>query len=118
MVAFPLSRSKTSIVNEMKQIYKIYNTHSFRVIEVHADEEFEKVETHLRPMRLRICGVDEHVPEVERSVQTQKNENRAVCFAMPYKCIPRLMVRELVKQGNEFLNEILSTTFLMLITMT
>ena len=103
-VSFPLSRSKISIVNEMKEIYKIYNARGFRVVELHADKEFEKIATDILPVRLRICGVDEHVPEIERSVQTQKNENRAVCFAMPYKCIPRLMVREIVKQGNEFLN--------------
>lgn len=103
-VSFPLSRSKTSIVNKMKQIYKVYNAQGFRVIEVHADNKFEKLETDLLPVQLRICGVDEHVPEIERSVQIQKNENRAVCFAMPYKCIPRLMVREIVKQGEEFLN--------------
>jgi hypothetical protein len=103
-VSFPLSRSKTSIINELKQIYKIYNARGFRIIEIHADKEFEKAETDLLPVRLRICGVDDHVPEIERSVQTQKNENRAVCFAMPYKCFPRVMVRELVKQGNEFLN--------------
>ena len=53
---------------------------------------------------MRLCGVDDHVPEIERSVQTQKKENRAVCHAMPYKCMPRIMVRELIKQGNEFLN--------------
>jgi len=88
----------------MKQIYKVYNTRGFRVIEVHADKEFEKVETDLLPVHLRICGIDEHVPEIERSAQTQKNKNRAICFTMPYKCIPRLMVREIVKQGNEFLN--------------
>ena len=33
------------------------------------------------------------------------NKNQTVCFAMSYKYITRLMVRELVKQGNEFLND-------------
>jgi hypothetical protein len=103
-VSFPLSRSKSSIIAEMREIYKICNARGFRVIEIYADKEFEKVETDLLPVRLRICGVGEHVPEIERSVQTQKNENRAVCFAMPFKCITRLMVRELVRQGNVFLN--------------
>ena len=48
--------------------------------------------------------MDDHVPEIERLVQTQKNENRTVCHAMPYKCIPRVMIREIIKQGNAFLN--------------
>jgi hypothetical protein len=85
-------------------MHKVCNARGFRVVEIHADKEFEKVETDLLPVRLRICRVDEHVPEIEGSAQTQKNENRAACFAVPFKCITRLMVRELVKQGNEFLN--------------
>ena len=73
-------------------------------MEVHARKEFEKTETDLLPIRLGTCGVDEHVTETERSDQTKKNENCAVCYAMPYKCIPRVMIRELAKQGNELLN--------------
>jgi hypothetical protein len=103
-VSFPLSRSKVQILNELQMIYKKYNARGFRITDIHADKEFEKLENDVLPIRLRICGVDEHVPEIERSVQTQKNENRATVYSMPYNCIPRIMVRELVKQGNEFLN--------------
>ena len=103
-VSFPLSRSQASIVNELQDIFKIYHARGFRIVELHADNEFNKVEQDILPVRLRCCGVDDHVPEIERSVQTQKNENRTVCHAMPYKCFPRVMVRELVTQGNEFLN--------------
>jgi len=103
-VSFPLSRSKASIVNELKEVYKKYNSRGFKIVEIHADNEFKKVENEVLPVRMRLCGVDDHVPEIERSVQTQKNENRTVCHAMPYKCVPRVMVRELIMQGNEFLN--------------
>ena len=89
---------------ELKNVFKLYNARGFRVVELHGDKEFEKIELDIKPVRLRTCGVDEHVPEIERSVQTQKNENRSACHAIPYKCIPRIMVRELVKQGNTFLN--------------
>ena len=44
-VSFPLSRSKTSIVNELKEVYKRYHARGFQVIEVHGDNEFKKVET-------------------------------------------------------------------------
>ena len=71
-VLFPLSRSKNSIVSEIKEIYKIYNARGFKIVEVHAGKEFEKTETDLLPVRFCICGVDEHVPKIKRSVQTQK----------------------------------------------
>ena len=103
-VSFPLNRSRVSMLAELKKVFKLYNARGFRVVKLHGDREFEKIELDIKPVRLQTCGVDEHVPEIERSVQTQKNENRSACHAMPYKCIPRIMVRELVKQGNEFLN--------------
>ena len=62
--------------------------------------------SNILPIRLHTVGTDEHVPEVERSIQTEKNENRAICHAMPYRCIPKLMLRELLQQSNSFLNAI------------
>ena len=103
-VSFPTNRSAGSILESLKDIFKVYNARGFKIIEVHADNEFDKIEKDILPVRLRTVGVDEHVPEIERSIQTQKNENRAVCHAMPYKCLPRVMIRELVAQGNAFLN--------------
>ena len=75
------------------------------MVKVHANKQFEKTETDLLPVILRICGVDEHIPVIEQSVQTYKNENHAVCYAMPYKCIPHIMRREVVNQGNQFPND-------------
>ena len=103
-VSFPLSQSKKSILSTLREIYKIYNAKGLKIVELHSDKKFEKAETDLLPVILRICGVDKHVPKIERSVQIQKNKNRAVCSAMPYKCIPHVMIRELVKQVDEYLN--------------
>ena len=102
-VSFSLSRSATLIVEEMQKIFKIYNSRGFCITGVHIDKEFEKVERKLLPVRMRICLVNDHVPEIEPSIQTQKNKNWSVCQAMPYRCIPCIMIRELVKQGNTFL---------------
>ena len=91
-------------MDEIVKVYKMYNSRGFRIVDIHADNEFEKVRLNLLPVRLTACGVDDHVPEIERSVQTQKNENRSVCHAMPYRSFPRVMVRELIDHGNVFLN--------------
>ena len=103
-VSFPTSRSRANIVKELKKVYQLYNSRGFQITDIHADNEFNKIEHDILPTRLHQCGVDDHVPEIERSVQTQKNENRTVCHAMPYKCMPRIMIREIIKQGNTFLN--------------
>ena len=103
-VSFPISRSKFSIVNQLNDVFRLYHARGFRIVELHADNEFTKVGNEILPVRLKDCGTDQHVPEIERSVQTQKHETRSVTHAMPYHCIPRVMVREMVDQGNEFLN--------------
>ena len=103
-VSFPLSRSKDSIVNELKDIFKVYNARGFRITEIHADNEFGKVDKDVLPARMVCCGVDDHVPEVERSIQTMKNDSRSTCHAMPYLCFPRMMVRAMIKTGVVFLN--------------
>ena len=69
----PLSRSKPVMMEELKKVFKIYNARGFRVTDIHADVEFDKIKIDILPVRLITCGVDDHVPEIERSVQTQKN---------------------------------------------
>ena len=69
-VSFPLSSSKGSIINELHEIFKIYNARGVKVVEVLGDSEFEKVETDTLPVRLRIFRTDSQVPKIERSVQT------------------------------------------------
>src|SRR5210317_1268682 len=103
-VSFPTSRSKASIMKEIRDVRQIYHSRGFRITDMHTDNEFKAIGNEVLPIRLTCCGVDDHVPEVERSIQTIKNESRTVCHAMPYKCLPRIVVRELIKQGTTFLN--------------
>ena len=103
-VSFLLTRSKATIVKQLNEILKVYNARGFKITELQADSEFTKIEKDILPVRLHTCGTDDHVPEVEQSVQTQKNENRSLCHSMPYKYMPRVMIRELIQMGNTLLN--------------
>ena len=49
-----------------------YNARGYRIKEFHADNEFEKRAKELLPIRLRTVGTDEHVPDIEQSIQTKK----------------------------------------------
>ena len=67
-----------------------------------ADPEFE-------PLRavfpsLNTCGVDEHIPEIERFIRTVKDRVRSVFHSLPYKYIPRLLLVHLVKAAVFWLN--------------
>ena len=103
-VSFPVSRSKPVMLKEYRKVRQRYHSRGFRITSVLTDKEFETIRNDVRPAVLQVCGTDEHVPEVERSIQTLKNDSRSVCHAMPYQCLPKIMVRELVTQGNEYLN--------------
>ena len=96
-VAFPNSRSKGSMLKHIREVQRKYHSRGFRITDIHADSEFEKARNDLLPIRMETCGTDDHVPEVERDIQTQKNQNRSVCHAMPYKCFPKVVLRAIVK---------------------
>ena len=73
-----------------------YTAHGFEVVDVHADKEFECPRESSGNVSLEICGPDEHVPEVERSIRTMKETMRAMAHGLPYRRLPKLMVTELV----------------------
>ena len=76
----------------------------FEVADIHADKEFECLRETFGNVALEICGPDEHVPEVERSIRTMKETMRATAHGLPYRWIPKLMVVELVAMATRCLN--------------
>ena len=88
----------------MRQVDNLYAARGFRINTVHADPDFEKIREAIRPMDLITCEAGAHVPEIERSVQTVKNGCRSQTHSMPYREIPRVMTRALVKMVNDNLN--------------
>ena len=103
-VGFPDSRSAQQMIQYMRQVDNLYAARGFRINTVHADPEFEKIREAIRPMDLITCEAGAHVPEIERSVQTVKNGCRSQTHSMPYRAIPRVMTRALVKMVNDNLN--------------
>ena len=49
-------------MNELKEVYKIYNSRGFKITDINADQEFRPIVTDALPVRVHICGTDEHVP--------------------------------------------------------
>lgn len=92
------------IINELKKVKQRYHSRGFQITDMYANKEFEKVRHDILPTRLECCGVDNHVPEIERLIQTIKNETRSSCNTMPYRCVPKIMVKAIVKTANKFLN--------------
>ena len=81
-----------------------YTRRGFEVADVHADKEFECLRMELGDVSLEVCGPDEHVPEVERSIRTMKETMRATAHGLPYRRLPKLMIVELVALATRCLN--------------
>ena len=81
-----------------------YTKRGFEVVDAHTDKEFECLRNELGNVSLEVCGPDEHVPEVERSIRTMKETMRATAHGLPYRRLPKLMITELVALATRCLN--------------
>jgi len=57
------------------------------------------------PSQLDVPAADDHVGEVERSVRTMKECTRTTIHGLPFKRLPKLMVKELVLNSAKGLNQ-------------
>ena len=103
-VGFTDSRSASQMLQQIRKLDQLYSSRGFRVTTLHADPEFEKIRDEVRPMNLIVCEAGAHVPEVERSTQTVKNGCRSQTHSMPYRAMPRIMIRALVQMIIDELN--------------
>jgi hypothetical protein len=77
---------------------QIYHSRGFRIVTIHADEEFEKLRSHMLPGCLLSPNPGGHVPEVERSIRTMKESCRAAIHGLPYSVYPKEMLRGLLRK--------------------
>jgi hypothetical protein len=75
------------------------------VCDIHADNEFECIRENVRPTDMNIVPADSHVGEIERSIRTIKERLRSSVHGLPFKRLPKLMVRELASDAVRCLNQ-------------
>jgi Reverse transcriptase (RNA-dependent DNA polymerase) len=115
-VAYPVDdRRQATMKKCIDMSLQQYHARGFRVTDIHADHEFDCLRLNLLPINLNIVAPDSHVGEVERSIRTIKERNRSTVHGLPYRRLPRLLVREIVKHSIQCLNQVpaddgLSTT--------
>ena len=102
-VAIP-DRTKATMMSFVNKSVLKYTSRGFEVIDAHADKEFECLHGSLGNISLEICGPDEHVPEVERSIRTMKETMRATAHSLPYRRLPKIMIVELVAMATHCIN--------------
>jgi hypothetical protein len=85
----------------------VYNSAGFHNKTIHCDGEFramiEKVKDNLG-VRMNFTNALDHVPEAERNNRTIKERVRAAYHRLPYKALPRTLIRYLVTTQASQLN--------------
>ena len=97
-------RTKETMVSFVNKSVLEYTSRGFEVVDAHANKEFECLRESLGNVSLEICGPDEHVPEVERSIRMMKETMRATAHGLPYRRLPKIMIIELVAMATRCLN--------------
>ena len=91
----------------LQNVFRFYTEAGFRVATIHSDNEFAPLKGPLKDLlgiQLNVAAADEHVPEAERNNRVIQERIRCVFHSMPYKCIPRLMVKMLAMEAARKLN--------------
>ena len=91
-----INRSKRSLLEQFKQICRIYEARGFRINIVRGDGEFKCLTQDILPARFDPAAADDHVDVVERSIQTVKADCRTITHGLPFKRVPRIMVTEMI----------------------
>jgi hypothetical protein len=102
-------RSRGTIIKYLDKVFHLYRSRGFVITDLHTDNEFECIREHISPINLNTVAADGHVGEIERSIRTIKERNRSTVHGLPFKRLPRLMVREIVKHSVTCLNQLPAT---------
>ena len=91
----------------LDKILRIYNAAGFRIKTIECDGLYkgmmDKVADTLE-ITMNYCNPDEHVPPIERGIRVIKERCRVHYHRMPYKVIPKVMIRVLGEQCCKMLN--------------
>ena len=105
-VALIPDRKQWILVAETKAIINMYTNRGLHITRVEGDNEFCTLENDILPVQLNIADADDHVPEVERSIRTLKERVRCLLQGLPYRRVPKVMIRAAIEYANRSLNQI------------
>ena len=77
----------------------------FVIPDLHADTEFECSRAELMPAILNTVAPDDHVGEIEWSIQTIKEDVRTMIHRLPYNCYSCVMVHGAISKVVQDLNQ-------------
>jgi len=83
----------------------MYRKRGFNITRIVGDQEFKCIEQEILPTPINIADSDDHVAEVERSIRTIKERIRCLVQGLPFKRMPKAMMRAAIENANKCLNQ-------------
>ena len=96
-VEYIATEGKDILLNCLKTVIKVYEVRGFTIQHIHGDKQFDCLREDIRPIQLHTASKGEHVPEIERSIQTIKWDIRTMYHALTFEKYPPLMIKEMVE---------------------
>ena len=97
-------RSQRTLRTEIQSILNLYEARGFDVTRIEGDREFACVTNAFLPIDVNIADADDHVAEAERSIRTIKERVRCLVQGMPFRQLPKIMIRGAVDNATRSLN--------------
>ena len=103
------NRKSATIYKAVDAILNKYNKQDYMIQKISTDEEFKPLLEHLREdpnlkIEMHFAAAQEHVPQAERSHEFIKERIRGMYHSVPFKALPRLLLRLLVVEVVKRLN--------------
>ena len=102
------SKEAKAYRSALDSVFRIYNNTGFRISIIKADQEFKPLldtfDNKELGIQMNYASAQEHVPEAERNNRTIKERFRLHFQRLPYKQIPKVMIKALVMKCTRKLN--------------
>jgi len=97
--------TKHSTLQCLISVARLYQVSGFRIRQINGDMAYESLRSDLMPVQLVTAPAGEKVPEVERSIRTVKERLRCIVASLPYRKVPKAMLKSFVYEAGRHLND-------------
>ena len=95
-------RKKVELYNAIDKVLRLYNGAGFNIETIYIDGEFKEIMDEVKDemnIDMNYTNAQDHVPEAERNNRTIKERVRSQYHRLPYKNIPKVMIKKLVMES-------------------
>jgi hypothetical protein len=90
---------------EAQAVINLYKGRGYNISRVKGDQEFVYITNDILPIQLNAAAADDRVHEVERSIRTIMERTRCTVQGLPFRRIPKVMMRAVIKGAHKALHQ-------------